>query len=137
VGALILIALVPAVCEELMYRGYLFTALKQKMKLPVAIFTVSLLFGISHMSLIKLLPTMLLGVALAYTVEQTDSLVNSSLIHFLNNGFAVFTMYYGDRFTWLSDENMGVPLAVTMVVLFVVATPLSVLCLRKKNGTDT
>jgi sodium transport system permease protein len=136
VGALILIALVPAVCEELMYRGYLFTALKQKMKLPVAIFIVSLLFGISHMSLIKLLPTMLLGVALAYTIEQTDSLVNSSLIHFLNNGFAVFTMYYGDRFTWLSDENMGVPLAVTMVVLFVVATPLSVLCLRKKNGTD-
>jgi sodium transport system permease protein len=132
VGALILIALVPAVCEELMYRGYLFTALKQKMKLPVAIFIVSLLFGISHMSLIKLLPTMLLGVAL----EQTDSLVNSSLIHFLNNGFAVFTMYYGDRFTWLSDENMGVPLVITMMVLFVVATPLSILCMKEDKQNE-
>jgi hypothetical protein len=45
-------------------------------------------------------------------------------------------MYYGDRFTWLSDENMGVPLVITMMVLFVVATPLSILCMKEDKQNE-
>lgn len=61
IPALLLIALIPAVCEELLFRGYMFTAFMQKLSLPKAIFVVSVLFGISHMSLIKLIPTAILG----------------------------------------------------------------------------
>lgn len=135
-GGLFLIAFLPAVCEELMYRGYILTAMKQKMTLAKAIFLVSFLFGFSHLSLIKLIPTMLLGVALAYAAEKTGSIFVSSLMHFLNNGFSVFVLYYGTGIAWLNDEKMGMPMVIGMIVLLLVATPLGVLCIKKGNGWE-
>ena len=133
VGGLLLIALLPAVCEELMFRGYMFSAMKQKMKLFNAILLVSFLFGISHLSLIKLLPTMVLGIALAYTIEKTDSIFASALIHFLNNGFAVFVLYYGSDIAWLNDERFGVPMMLGLIGMTCVGLALGILCLKKKT----
>lgn len=135
VPALLLIALTPAVCEELMFRGYMFTAFRQKMSLPKAIFFVSVLFGISHMSLIKIIPTAILGAALAYAVYKTDSIAASSLIHFLNNAFSVFILYYGSNIAFLNDEKMGVPLMIGLAVLSVIFIPVGVwiLNVRKKQ----
>lgn len=130
VPGVLLMALVPAVCEELMYRGYMFTAFKDRMSLPKAIVIVSLLFGVSHMSMIKILPTALLGAALAYMICKSGSIVTSVLIHFLNNAFAVFTMYYGDKVAFLSDETLVIPTLVVMAVIAVVGIPVGVLLLR-------
>ena len=134
-GGLLLIALLPAVCEELMYRGFIFTAMKQKMKLFHAMLLVSFLFGLSHMSLIKLLPTMLLGIVLAYTVEKSDSIFVSSLIHFFNNGFSVFVLYYGSKVAWMNDESLGTPVVIGLLILCLVATPLGAVCMgNNKNN---
>lgn len=132
-GGLFLMAFLPAVCEELMFRGYVLTAMKQKMKLFRAILLVSLLFGISHLSLIKLLPTMLLGIALAYAVEKSGSIFSSALIHFLNNGFSVFVLYYGTKIAWLNEDSFSKAMVVGMVVLLLLATPLGALCLQEKK----
>ena len=132
VAALLLIALTPAVCEELLFRGYMFTAFRRKMSLSKAIVCVSVLFAISHMSLIKILPTAILGVALAYAVYVSNSIFTSSLMHFLNNGFSVFLLYYGDNIPLLQDEQAGLPLVVCMVILAVVCIPLGV-CLLHRN----
>lgn len=133
VPALLLLALTPAVCEELLFRGYMFTAFKQKMSLPKAIIIVSVLFGISHMSLIKLIPTALLGVALAYAMHKTNSIVASSLMHFLNNGLSVVLLYYGSKIAFLNDENMGVPLMIGLTVLAVIFIPVGVKILDAKK----
>ena len=126
VAALLLIALTPAVCEELLFRGYMFTAFRRKMSLSKAILCVSILFAISHMSLIKILPTAILGAALAYAVYVSNSIFTSSLMHFLNNGFSVFLLYYGDNIPLFQDEQAGLPLVVCMVILAVVCIPLGV-----------
>lgn len=131
VPALLLIALTPAVCEELLFRGYMLTAFKQKMSLPKAIFFVSVLFGISHMSLTKLIPTAILGVALAYAMYKTGSIAASSLIHFLNNGLAVWVLYYGEQVAFLNDEQMGVPLMIGLLVLSVIFIPTGGIILRR------
>lgn len=131
-GGLFLMAFLPAVCEEVMFRGYILTAMKQKMTLWGAIVLVSLLFGMSHLSLIKLLPTMLLGIALAYAVEQSGSIVSSALMHFLNNGLSVFVLYYGAEIAWMNDENLSAGMIIGMAVLMCLATPLGIICLRKK-----
>ena len=133
VPALLLIALTPAVCEELMFRGYMFTAFKQKMSLTKAILAVSILFGISHMSLIKVIPTAILGAALAYAIHKADSIVASGMMHFLNNGFAVFVMYYGDKIPFLSEEQMAGPVIIGMAVLAVVCIPVGLKILNSKN----
>ena len=133
IPALLLIALTPAVCEELMFRGYMFTAFKQKMSLTKAILAVSILFGISHMSLIKVIPTAILGAALAYAIHKADSIVASGMMHFLNNGFAVFVMYYGDKVPFLSEEQMAGPVIIGMAVLAVVCIPVGLKILNSKN----
>lgn len=135
-AALLLIALTPAVCEELLFRGYMFTAFRQKMSLAKAILCVSILFAISHMSLIKILPTALLGAALAYAVYASNSIFTSSLMHFLNNGFSVFLLYYGDDIPLLQDEQAGMPLVIGMVILAVVCIPLGVRLLHRTGNTQ-
>ncbi|MGN0154949.1 MAG: ABC transporter permease subunit/CPBP intramembrane protease [Lachnospiraceae bacterium] len=123
VPALLLIALLPAVCEELLFRGYMFTAFKRKMSLAKAIVFVSILFAVSHMSLIKIIPTAMLGVALAYAVHCSRSLFCSALMHFLNNAFSVFVLYYGDKIPILNDDQAGLPLMIGMLVMAVVLIP--------------
>lgn len=137
VPGVLLMALLPAVCEELMYRGYMFTAFKNKMSIPKAIVIVSLLFGVSHMSMIKIFPTAVLGAALAYMIYKSGSIVTSVIIHFLNNALAVVTLYYGDKISFLNDENLGVPVLVTMFVIALVGIPVGVLLLRgSKKGIE-
>lgn len=131
--ALLLIAALPAVCEEMLFRGYIFTAFKQKMSLPKAIFFVSLLFGLYHMSLVKLLTTGLLGVILAYAMHRSKSIFVSMLMHFLNNAFAVFTMYYGDNIICLNEEEMGMPLIVGLIIGAVIFILLGLKLLGKEE----
>ncbi len=123
VAGLLLMALLPAICEELMFRGYLYTAFREKMQFLPAMICVSLLFGISHMSLIKLIPTALLGCALFYARERSQSMAASSLIHFLNNGFSIFILYYGDKIPVFRDESMGKPMVILLIVLALVCIP--------------
>ena len=130
VGALLLIALTPAICEELMFRGYLLTAFKNKMKLEYAIIIVSILFGISHMSIIRLLPTALLGVALAYAFHKSGSIVCSGLMHFLNNGLSVVMMYYGEKIPVLNSEEMTKPVIGVMIVLAAICIPIGIMLLN-------
>lgn len=129
--ALFLIAMVPAVCEEILFRGYMFTAFRQKMNVSKAIFFVSVLFGISHMSLIKIIPTACLGAGLAYAVYKTESIVSSSLMHFLNNAFSVFVLYYGDKIVLFNEEKSEGYLIAGACLMIIVFTPIGI---RLLNG---
>ncbi len=131
--ALLLIALTPAVCEEIMFRGYMMTAFKNKVKLPVALIIVSILFGVMHMSLIRLLPTAILGIALGYALLRSESIVCSSLMHFINNGFSVFLMYYGDKIPALSNEELTKPVTIALIILAVVCIPIGVILLKGRE----
>lgn len=136
VPALLLIALVPAVCEELLFRGYMFTAFRQKMDISKAVFLVSVLFGISHMSLIKLIPTAFLGAGLAYAMYKSKSIFTSAMMHFLNNAFSVFVLYYGDRIAFFNDEKSGVFLLTGLGVMAVVFTPVGIRLLKGKKKIE-
>ena len=133
VPALLLIALLPAVCEELMFRGYMFSAFRDKVKLPIAILFVSLFFGITHLSLVKLLPTMILGVFLAFAAHYSRSIFCSSLLHFINNGVSVFLMYHADKVPALSKNEFGVKLTVVMVVIALICIPAGMLLIKAGN----
>ncbi len=136
VPALFLMALLPAVCEELMFRGYMFTAFRNHMSLPKAIIIVSLLFGVSHMSMIKIVPTALLGATLAYMIHKSGSVVTSSLVHFLNNAVAVVMLYYGSEIVIFSEESMTIPTLIGMVIIAIVAIPLGVVLLKSRETAE-
>lgn len=88
-AVLFVVAVTPAVCEEMLFRGMFFHAMKARYRAPVAIGVVAALFGLYHMSLLKFIPTGLLGLVLCYVVYKTDSIYPAMMMHFLNNAFSV------------------------------------------------
>ncbi len=105
--ALFNIALVPAVCEEVMFRGYVQSAFEKSWGIWPAIIISGLLFGLFHIQLSNLLPLATLGVLLALVTWLSGSLVPAIVAHFVNNGGAVMlAAYYPDlAFAELSPET--------------------------------
>ena len=95
--SLLVIALAPAICEEMLFRGLILHALKTRYKIASAIFITAALFGFYHMSLVKFIPTGLLGLALCYVVWRTGSIYPAILMHFLNNAYSVIIIYYPEQ----------------------------------------
>ena len=88
-AALFVIALAPAVCEELLFRGVVFHAVKAGHRTAAACAVTAVLFGCFHMSLVKFLPTGLMGLVLCIVVWQTGSIYPAMLMHFMNNALSV------------------------------------------------
>ena len=96
-GVLFVIALAPAVCEEMLFRGMILHSLKARYRMPAAMVITAALFGLYHMSLVKFLPTGLLGFALCYLVWRTGSIYPAMLMHFINNAFSVVISCYPEQ----------------------------------------
>ena len=91
---LFVVAIMPAICEEIFFRGFLFTSFRGKKSVKGAILGSAILFAFMHIEFIKIVPITILGSALAYSVYKSGSIYVSMLIHFLNNGLAVVVSHY-------------------------------------------
>ncbi|MFW6008356.1 MAG: type II CAAX prenyl endopeptidase Rce1 family protein [archaeon] len=91
--AIFAIAFLPAVSEELLFRGVVFNGTLRSWGLLKAVVISSLVFSIIHMSPFQLLYPIILGVILAYAVYYSKSLYPAIIIHFTNN-FIVITMNF-------------------------------------------
>ena len=91
------IALAPAVCEEMLFRGVILHSLKAKYRVPSSIAITAALFGLYHMSLVKFIPTGLLGLVLCLVVWKTGSIYPAMLMHFINNAISVFIRCYPEQ----------------------------------------
>jgi sodium transport system permease protein len=93
IGASILVfAILPAVCEELAFRGFILSGLEHKRRTRSAIFLSALMFGFLHvlMSLFQqLFNATLLGVVLGLLAVRSRSLLPGIVFHCLNNAFAI------------------------------------------------
>ena len=83
------LALTPAVCEELLFRGYLQRQVERGWGTVASIVVVGVAFGLYHLRLSQVIPLSLLGVYLGFVVWATGSLWAGVLVHLLNNGLAV------------------------------------------------
>ncbi len=82
------IGLVPAVCEELMFRGFLQRGM-EAFGARRAVVLSGLMFGLFHFDFQRLAAQMLLGLVIAYVVYRSGSLLNGMLLHFLHNAGSV------------------------------------------------
>lgn len=92
VTATLLMAVLPALVEEFVFRGMLFGTYKKSKMLP-AIFLSAFLFGGMHMNLNQFLYTFVLGIYMAFLVEATGSILSSMLAHFTVNFTSVVMSY--------------------------------------------
>ncbi len=92
--SVILVAALPALFEELFFRGGLQGFLTRWTKKPwLAILITSLIFSAIHFSWYGFFPRVMLGVVLGLVYYATGNLWYSILMHFVNNAAAVVYMY--------------------------------------------
>lgn len=93
------IALLPGICEEVLFRGFFIRFFEGYGTKP-AILISALLFAVFHLDPFRLLPTFLLGLLLGYLTIRSGSIVNSMVSHFINNSFALIIATFGTS-AWL------------------------------------
>jgi sodium transport system permease protein len=86
---LVLIALLPAICEELAFRGFILSGLRHSGHKWGAIAIASVFFGILHGMFQQSLVACAMGMVLGYLAVQTGSLLPAVLFHFTNNAMSV------------------------------------------------
>jgi sodium transport system permease protein len=86
---LFLIAITPAICEELLFRGALLSGLRRDHGWWRTTLIVAVLFGLVHASIYRFLPTGLLGAILAMTTLSSRSLWPAIALHAAYNGLLV------------------------------------------------
>ena len=92
--SLFVIAIVPAIGEELVFRGMLQNLFRLTFKNPhVAIWVTGFIFGAIHMQFYGMVPRMLLGVLFGYLYWWSGNLLVPMIAHFLNNGLSIILLY--------------------------------------------
>ena len=90
--ALFLSGVVPAVVEELIYRGMILNGLRKYGMWPSVLISAGL-FALMHLTLYQLPYTFALGIVLGLVVYKTRALWLSMLIHFSSNALVLVSMY--------------------------------------------
>ena len=133
---LLVIALIPAIGEELTFRGMLQQALHRGCKnAHVAVFLSAFIFSFIHFQFYGFLPRLFLGLILGYLFYYSGSLWTSILMHFVNNGAAVVVAYLEHKgLTDVDYEHFGATSNVWLLLLsFVVTVGLIVLSNKIKT----
>ena len=124
VANLLVLALVPALCEEMLFRGVLQQVLCRAIRNPhVAIWLTAALFSLFHGEVFAFLPRFVLGLALGYVFYYGRSIWYGVLLHFANNA-TVVVLYRAAAHGWIAREavesfNSPWPLALLSLLLSV------------------
>ena len=119
--AFLVIAVIPAIGEELLFRGFVQNLLKSITgNIHIAVWAAGFLFSAFHLQFYGLVPRMLLGVLFGYLYYWSGSLSTAMLAHFINNGFTIIMMYlYQQNVTDLDVETEESLPATFLLILFV------------------
>ena len=88
---LLTVAFIPAVCEEIMFRGALYQGYREQGILKGAV-VCGLLFGLMHRNVNQFFYASAMGILFCLLVEATGSIFYSMEAHFLINGWNVLIM---------------------------------------------
>jgi len=104
VGVLV-IAVSPAICEELFHRGVLLSAYENRGSIRGLVIS-SVFFGLFHFDLNNLVGPIFLGLIIGYYVLRTNSIFSGMLAHFLNNFIALLLQYISPE--TVSNSNLEI-----------------------------
>jgi len=79
----------PCICEELLYRGVLFSALRRRLKSVPLVIAIALLFSLYHFHPYRVILLFPLGILLTYVVLRSGSIYASMLFHFILNSMSL------------------------------------------------
>jgi sodium transport system permease protein len=129
------LAFIPAICEEITFRGTLLYGLRHKFR-PVGLaIATGIIFGLFHVSYFRIIPTGFLGIILAAIVLLTGSIFPSMLLHFGNNTFAYLMSKWSSpiaKMDWWAYLIATAVVAFCFYIIYLNRTPYPELRTKKK-----
>lgn len=90
----VVIAILPGIGEELVFRGLIQNELKRATGNPhLTIWVAAILFSAIHMQFFGFVPRMLLGALFGYLYHWSGNLIIPMFAHFFHNGFTLIMLY--------------------------------------------
>lgn len=138
----IMLAIIPALAEELIFRGALQQLLKDWLQnVHLAIFMTAAAFSFIHFQFFGFLPRMLMGILLGYLFYLSSNLWLSIFAHFLHNGFQVVLLFLFQRnqISYNVDETQSFPPYITMIATLLLIAAVYIFDLaaqRREAGED-
>jgi sodium transport system permease protein len=106
---LLLLAALPAVCEELAFRGFIFGGLLRQQGVLRAVIVSALLFGFTHAILQQSISASVMGLLLGLIAWRTGGVFCTIIVHCINNGLSL-TM------AWCAKNSLAVPDALSWAI---------------------
>ena len=126
-----LMALLPALAEELSFRGTLQQILGNK---QIAIWATAIVFSAIHMQFYGFVPRMLMGAMFGYIFVWSGTLWIPIVMHFTNNGLAVIAYYiFGSENSYADTIGAGATWWLGMLSL--ILTSLGLLIFYRRTHT--
>lgn len=114
---LIVIALIPAIGEEFVFRGVIQNIFTLYFKnIHVAIWLAAILFSAIHMQFYGFLPRMLLGAMFGYLYVWSGNLLVPMAGHFANNGFSLFLLHMKNTGNVKMDVESTSEMPISMII---------------------
>ena len=122
---IIVIAILPAICEELLFRGIILTTQRAAGGYG-AIMVSAIYFAIMHNDISTFLGVFILGIVLGTVTLSTGSIFAAMIVHFFNNLFGFILQYMdsnhllfwsGDKF-YYSMAMIGLPILIISLRCF-------------------
>ncbi len=132
--AIVVIGVIPAIGEELLFRGLIQNLLiKAFSNAHLGIWISGFAFAAIHMQFYGLAPRMMLGVVFGYLYHWSGNLSVAMVAHFINNGLALFFLYLGTLGTIeITPEQMESSAPWPMVLVFAVVCVISLRVFHRK-----
>lgn len=129
----IVVAITPAICEEVFFRGYVQRTMERTLGAKSFIIT-GIIFGLFHMQPLSLITLSILGILFSFFFYRSKSIIPSSAAHFVNNFIAILFLYNQSL-----SETVGIPAdgnvpPVWVILSILIATLLMIVYLKSTKG---
>lgn len=134
-----LVAILPGICEELFFRGFLLQGIRKKFSDRFSIVLVGVLFGLLHFDPYRFFPVTLLGIFFGYIVVKTGSIFPGMIAHMTNNTLVLLLLVYATQKVQESNHPLSPPspedfpllqLIIALLPLIVIALTVFIVGLR-------
>lgn len=133
-----LLAVLPAVFEELIYRGIILNGLRRFGAVNAVVIS-ALLFALAHGSAMQFFYQFILGIVLGFVIIKTGSVIASMVVHFLNNAIVLIVGYIDVKFPQSSSITFTTDIIIFSFVIAISSAGLLILLisrLKEKKKED-
>lgn len=139
IAAVFVIAVMPAIFEEFLFRGIVLGSMSEFNTKAAMVFS-AIMFAVMHADIYGLIGYIIMGLILVSIVRRTNSIYSAMVFHFANNTTALILGYINDELIYMpvftiSLFAIGVILFITAYMLFASITKKpKEICLMKTGG---